>query len=114
MKKTYTKKQIQEAIAYWQKQLAKGNYRKVNESSDENETSADKAIRALDAAGFYAEYIDDNTIQLSFDDKYDYYSHVDKIANALYSVDLTEYYIDRPEDEDDPNANWVCPVRFET
>ena len=32
MKKQYTKKQIQEAIAYWEKQLAKGNYRKVNES----------------------------------------------------------------------------------
>ena len=32
MKKTYTKKQIQEAIAYWKKQLAKGNYRKVNEA----------------------------------------------------------------------------------
>ena len=34
MKKTYTKKQIQEAIAYWKKQLAKGNYRKVNEDMD--------------------------------------------------------------------------------
>lgn len=33
MKKTYTKKQIQEAISYWKKQLAKGNYRKVNESA---------------------------------------------------------------------------------
>jgi len=32
MKKTYTKKQIQEAIAYWKKQLAKGNYRKVDEA----------------------------------------------------------------------------------
>ena len=32
MKKTYTKKQISEAIAYWKKQLAEGNYRKVNES----------------------------------------------------------------------------------
>ena len=32
MKKTYTKKQIQEAIAYWKKQLAGGNYRKVNET----------------------------------------------------------------------------------
>ena len=33
MKKQYTKKQITEAIAYWKKQLAKGNYRKVNESA---------------------------------------------------------------------------------
>lgn len=32
MKKTYTKKQITEAIAYWKKQLAKGNYRNVNEA----------------------------------------------------------------------------------
>ncbi len=32
MKKTYTKKQIQEAIAYWEKQLKAGNYRKVNEA----------------------------------------------------------------------------------
>ena len=32
MKKTYTKKQIQEAISYWEKQLRAGNYKKVNES----------------------------------------------------------------------------------
>lgn len=32
MKKKYTKKQIQEAINYWQKQLKAGNYKKVNES----------------------------------------------------------------------------------
>lgn len=32
MNKKYTKKQITEAIAYWKKQLARGNYRKVNES----------------------------------------------------------------------------------
>ena len=32
MKKTYTKKQIQEAISYWRKQLAEGNYRKMDES----------------------------------------------------------------------------------
>lgn len=34
MKKKYTKKQITEAIAYWQKQLKAGNYKKVNESTD--------------------------------------------------------------------------------
>ena len=34
MKKTYTKKQITEAIAYWEKQLKLGNYKKVNESND--------------------------------------------------------------------------------
>ena len=32
MKKTYTKKQIQEAISYWEKQLRAGNYKKANES----------------------------------------------------------------------------------
>ena len=42
MKKTYTKKQITEAIAYWKKQLAKGNYRKINESEAE---LSDKEIK---------------------------------------------------------------------
>lgn len=32
MKKKYTKKQIQEAINYWKKQLKIGNYKKINES----------------------------------------------------------------------------------
>ena len=32
MNKKYTKKQITEAIAYWEKQLKAGNYKKVNES----------------------------------------------------------------------------------
>lgn len=41
MKKTYTRKQIAEAIAYWKEQLAKGNYRKVNESVPLGEYSAD-------------------------------------------------------------------------
>ena len=31
MKKRYTKTQIAEAISYWEKQLAEGNYKKVNE-----------------------------------------------------------------------------------
>ena len=39
MKKTYTKKQIQEAINYWTKQLKIGNYKKLNESyyADDND-----------------------------------------------------------------------------
>lgn len=37
MKKQYTEKQITEAIAYWEKQLQLGNYKKVNESSEEFE-----------------------------------------------------------------------------
>lgn len=32
MKKKYTKKQIQEAIAYWKKQIKLGNYKKLNEN----------------------------------------------------------------------------------
>ena len=32
MKKKYTKKQITEAIAYWEKQLKNGNYKKLLES----------------------------------------------------------------------------------
>ena len=35
MKKTYTKKQIQEAINYWEKQLRIGNYERVNESAND-------------------------------------------------------------------------------
>lgn len=34
MKKQYTRKQITEAIAYWEKQLRAGNYRRVDESID--------------------------------------------------------------------------------
>ena len=32
MKKQYTRKQITEAIAYWEKQLKAGNYKRVDES----------------------------------------------------------------------------------
>ena len=39
--KKYTRKQIQEAIAYWKKQLAKGNYKKVNESIEHEGASDD-------------------------------------------------------------------------
>ena len=35
MKKRYTKRQIQESIKYWEKQLRKGNYHKVNESAED-------------------------------------------------------------------------------
>lgn len=37
MKKKYTKRQIQESIKYWQKQLKSGNYKKINENIHENE-----------------------------------------------------------------------------
>ena len=32
MKKQYTRKQITEAIAYWEKQLKAGNYKRADES----------------------------------------------------------------------------------
>ena len=41
MKKKYTKKQITEAIAYWQKQLKLGNYKKVNESRYDTDMAAE-------------------------------------------------------------------------
>ena len=38
MKKRYTKKQIQEAIAHWERQLEAGNYKKLNESLEDCNT----------------------------------------------------------------------------
>ena len=48
MKKKYTKKQITEAISYWQKQLRAGNYKKVNESRYDTDMAAE--IYAQDEA----------------------------------------------------------------
>ena len=48
MKKRYTKKQIQEAINYWEKQLKLGNYKKVNESRYDTDMAAE--IYAQDEA----------------------------------------------------------------
>ena len=55
MKKKYTKKQITEAIAYWEKQLKKGNYRKVNESEDEltDKEIEDQVERVMEKASDY-------------------------------------------------------------
>lgn len=47
MKKTYTKKQITEAIAYWEKQLRAGNYKKVNESSSNSSPTTPAAVKAF-------------------------------------------------------------------
>ena len=47
MKKTYTKKQIQEAIAYWKKQLTEGNYRKTDKLLEDENYSV-KEIRSFD------------------------------------------------------------------
>ena len=84
MKKQYTKKQIQEAISYWKKQLAKGDYRRMNESavagngpktfnvtllrdqtctlevmaSDENEAAS--VAREIVGSGNLYDYIDEN------------------------------------------------------
>lgn len=49
MKKKYTKKQIQEAIKFWEKQLKAGNYKKINESINLSENAdAYKLIAAMD------------------------------------------------------------------
>lgn len=52
MNKRYTKKQITEAIAYWEKQLAEGNYKRVDEG-----ISYDSAAREAQAI---RDDIDDN------------------------------------------------------
>ena len=43
MKKQYTKKQIQEAISYWKKLLAKGDYHRMNESAESPEEEIRRA-----------------------------------------------------------------------
>jgi hypothetical protein len=43
MKKQYTRKQITEALAYWEKQLRIGNYRKLNESKEDYEAKIREA-----------------------------------------------------------------------
>ena len=43
MKKQYTKKQIQEAISYWKKQLRAGNYKKLDESRYDTNPSYEQA-----------------------------------------------------------------------
>ena len=50
MKKTYTKKQITEAIAYWKKQLAKNNYCNITEAIDQSKLSVlrKKILEILD------------------------------------------------------------------
>ena len=65
MKKRYTKKQICEAISYWERQLAKGNYRKVNESEDQlsDEEIKDKIERVMEKAS--DEF--DSSVQDEFD-----------------------------------------------
>lgn len=61
MKKRYTKKQIQEAIAYWERQLKSGNYRKVNESEDEG---------VFDPEQFLMELKDRMTADRDFENKF--------------------------------------------
>lgn len=50
MKKQYTKKQIQEAISYWEKQLAKNNYCNITEAIDQSKLLAlrKKILELLD------------------------------------------------------------------
>ena len=54
--KIYTKKQLTEAISYWRKQLAKGNYRKVNESI-ESEGARDDVEAELAARNDIPNYL---------------------------------------------------------
>ena len=44
MKKTYTKRQIAEAIAYWEKQLRAGNCKKLDEASYEEGQSYRRSL----------------------------------------------------------------------
>ena len=53
MKKKYTKKQITEAIAYWEKQLRTGNYRKVHESMPTDDEIRDQVERVMEKANDY-------------------------------------------------------------
>ena len=56
--KTYTKKQITEAIAYWEKRLSTGNYLKINEStSDINDLLYD-LMNSQRIQACYAEWCD--------------------------------------------------------
>ena len=79
----YTRRQIQEAIAYWEKQIRLGNYRKINESAD-----AGKLKKIADAInseinGIHAEYCKPKAcVDGNRGDKYD---NVDAIYLSVYS-----------------------------
>jgi len=82
MKKRYTKKQIAEAIAYWERQLAEGNYRKADGEEAfievKDRVTSDPALlgkfeaayRALDP-GWGGDMNDDDYL----DWEYDFLSH---------------------------------------
>ena len=78
MKKQYTKKQITEAISYWEKQLANGNYRKVNESALANVV----VVPAMDKSS-----------QTAFEEQLNGMFGGDAYESLLDS-DREEYYID--------------------
>ena len=66
MKKTYTKKQIQEAISYWKRQLAEGNYRRIGESL-ESEGAKDDIESELAARGDIPNYLKNRILELISD-----------------------------------------------
>jgi len=83
VKKTYTKKQIQEAIAYWKKQLAKGNYRKVNEAF---------------------EYSGENPYDIDNCKASGWVMYFRKNGEAYLPVDYTVSHRLHPEDDPSPHA----------
>lgn len=58
MKKQYSKKQIQEAISYWKKQLSTGNYLKLNESTSNINDLLYDLINSERIQASYAEWCD--------------------------------------------------------
>ena len=58
MKKRYTKKQIQEAIDYWKKQLSTGNYLKLNESTSNINDLLQDLVNSERIQAVYAEWCD--------------------------------------------------------
>ena len=86
MKKTYTNKQITEAIRYWKKQLKAGNYRKVNESLEYEalEKDLEGALAARnDIPNYIKAYIHDIILDNAGHDGIGYDYEFDGIVNDL-------------------------------
>lgn len=108
MKAKYTKRQIQEAISYWKKQLKLKNYKKLNESTDDvveglwdedgngGPTDADEFAKlvcsttGMTKKEFYEEYVPDETeeveIQVDVDD-FDTYR-----VNFQDTIDIDDFF----------------------
>lgn len=119
MKKKYTKKQIQEAIAYWQRQIKRGNYKKLNESVEDldsrikngtivckSEKEANEIVDyygpnyyEIDADNVSDEVMDDNVTYPS--EALDYFASKLNYHSRRYKKD-GEYDISYKYDVDDP------------